>query len=53
MLEKLGIEYPTETDKDEKAKYFAASVNVQRLGNNPVALDNEALFNLYKGMFRE
>ena len=53
MLEKLGIEYPTETNKDEKAKYFADSVNVQRLGNNPVALDSEALFNLYKGMFRE
>lgn len=53
MLISLGICYPTEADKVEKAQYFADSVNVLRLGNNPVALDNEALFNLYKGMFIE
>ena len=53
MLGQLGIDYPTEADKDGRAQYFAASVNVLRLGNNPVALDNEALFTLYKGMFKE
>ena len=51
MLSRLEIGYPAETDKDEKAKYFAASVNVLRLGNNPVALDSEALYQLYRGMF--
>ncbi len=51
MLYKLEIEYPKEKDTENKARYFADSVNVERLGNNPVALDNEALFNLYKGMF--
>lgn len=51
MLERLGISYPTEGDAEEKARYFAASVNVERLGNHPVALDREALTDLYKGMF--
>ena len=51
MLSDLGICYPVESDKDDKAQYFADSVNVLRLGNNPVALDSEALFDLYKGMF--
>lgn len=51
MLAHLEICYPTEKDMDEKAKYFAASVNVLRLGNNPVALDSDALYHLYRGMF--
>ena len=53
MLKRLDIRYPMENDKDAKAEYFADSVNVERLGNNPVSLDSEALFNLYKGMFIE
>jgi alcohol dehydrogenase class IV len=52
MLGSLGIAYPTETDRDEKAEYFTSSVNVDRLGNNPVSLDKEALFDLYKGMLK-
>ena len=51
MLVSLDIRYPEEAEKETKAQYFADSVNVLRLGNNPVALDNEALFDLYKGMF--
>ena len=53
MLASLGICYPTETERESRAQYFADSVNVLRLGNNPIALDNEALFHLYKGMFIE
>lgn len=51
MLNDFGICYPEEKDVDAVAKYFADAVNVDRLGNNPVSLDNESLFNLYKGMF--
>lgn len=51
MLARLDICYPTEENVDATAQYFADSVNVDRLGNNPVRLDHEALFNLYKGMF--
>lgn len=52
MLEKLGIFYPEEENKNEKADYLSASVNVERLGNNPVSLDRDALFDLYKGMLK-
>ena len=50
MLGRLSLSYPEESEKEGKAKYFADSVNVERLGNNPVVLDNSVLFNLYKGM---
>lgn len=50
MLGRLDICYPTESDKEGRAEYFASAVNVDRLGNNPVALDKKALFDLYKGM---
>jgi alcohol dehydrogenase class IV len=50
MLGRLSLSYPEESEKEGKAKYFTDSVNVERLGNNPVALDNSVLFNLYKGM---
>ncbi len=51
MLDRLEIRYPTEGDKETRAQYFADSVNVERLGNNPVSLDSESLFNLYLEMF--
>jgi len=51
MLEMLGIGYPEESDKEARAHEFADSVNVERLGNNPVALDNDALYSLYLEMF--
>jgi len=52
MLKKLDIVYPNEKDREERAKYFADSVNVDRLGNNPITLSNEALFEIYKGMMK-
>ena len=51
MLSRLDISYPQEEKSEEMAQYFADSVNTLRLGNNPVALDNFALYQLYKGMF--
>jgi alcohol dehydrogenase class IV len=52
MLTRLELNYPEESEAEKRAQYFADSVNVERLGNNPVALDNEALYHLYKGMFK-
>ena len=51
MLTRLEITYPGDENRQEMAKYFADSVNVERLGNNPVALDNKALYDLYLEMF--
>ena len=51
MLSRLEIGYPHDENREEMAKYLAASVNVERLGNNPVALDNKALYDLYLEMF--
>lgn len=52
MLNRLELSYPEESDRETRAKYFADAVNVDRLGNNPVSLDNEALFDMYKGMLK-
>ena len=51
MLKRLEIPYPKESEREERAEYLAAAVNVDRLGNNPVALDNKALYDLYLEMF--
>ncbi len=50
MLVKLDVRYPVDQDPEARAKAFADAVNVERLGNNPVALDNDALYQMYKGM---
>ncbi len=50
MLVKLDIRYPADQDPEARAKVFADAVNVERLGNNPVALDNPTLYTMYKGM---
>ena len=51
MLTRLGITYPQGENREEMARYLADAVNVERLGNNPVSLDNEAIYNLYLEMF--
>ena len=51
MLSRLEMAYPHDENREEMAKYLAAAVNVERLGNNPVALDNKALYDLYLEMF--
>lgn len=48
MLDRLEIGDPDEKgDLSSAAEDLAASVNVERLGNNPVALDHAALYNIY------
>ena len=51
MLSRLEMGYPHDENREEMAKYLADSVNVERLGNNPVALDNKELYDLYLEMF--
>ena len=51
MLSRLEIAYPHDENREEMARYLASSVNVERLGNNPVVLDNKALYDLYLEMF--
>lgn len=50
MLDRLEICDPDESDIEKSARTLADAVNTQRLGNNPVALDNEALYNIYMEM---
>ena len=48
MLDRLEIGDPDEKGElSLAAESLAASVNVERLGNNPVALDYAALYNIY------
>jgi alcohol dehydrogenase class IV len=51
MLSRLEMAHPHDDNKEEIAKHFASFVNVERLGNNPIALDNKALYDLYLEMF--
>ncbi len=54
MLNRLEICDPDEIgDLDAAAETLAASVNVERLGNNPVALDKEALLKIYLEILRK
>ena len=53
MLDRLDIRDPDENgDKKIAAKALADSVNVERLGNNPVALDYDALYGIYLEMIK-
>lgn len=53
MLDRLDIRDPDENgDKKMAAKVLADSVNVERLGNNPVALDYDALYGIYLEMIK-
>ena len=51
MISELDLSYPVESDKERRAHEFADSVNVERLGNNPTALDNGTLYRIYLEMF--
>lgn len=51
MLDRLEIRDPDEKgDLSSAAETLAASVNVERLGNNPVSLDHGALYRIYLEM---
>ena len=48
LLEKIEIGGPAPvSDRESEIEMLAGAVNVERLGNNPVALDNAALKQLY------
>ena len=54
MLDRLEIGDPCEKgDLSSAAETLAASVNVERLGNNPVSLDKEALLKIYMEMLEK
>lgn len=51
MLDRLGIRDPLELgDANAAAEILVDSVNVERLGNNPTALDRDALYRIYLEM---
>lgn len=52
LLDKIEICGPVVTDKEGEVARLAGAVNVERLGNNPVALDTEALTQLYGEILR-
>lgn len=52
MLDRLEIRDPDESDKEKAAHTLADAVNTQRLGNNPVSLDNESLCKIYMEMLK-
>ncbi len=47
ILNAMDIEGPDSENKKSEAEYLASCVNVERLGNNPVALSGEVLCKLY------
>lgn len=47
MLLRFGITPPDESDVEGASRTLADAVNVERLGNNPVSLDNGDLRNIY------
>lgn len=47
MLEKMQILGPIPSDREKELLLLASSVNTERLTNNPVSLDTDALYGLY------
>ncbi len=53
MLEELEVGNPsTKRDRNAEISLLADSVNTERLGNNPVILDRQALYGLYEGILK-
>lgn len=52
LLKRIEISGPVATDREVEVARLAGAVNVERLGNNPVALDIEALKQLYGDILR-
>ena len=47
LIERMGITGPVPRDRDAELEVLATSVNVERLTNNPISLDTNALYELY------
>ena len=52
LLLKMEIKGPVPKDRESELMLLAGSVNVERLTNNPIVLDNEALYQLYGEILR-
>ena len=52
LLAKIDIVGPVTTDRNAEIALLAGAVNIERLGNNPVALDLDALSQLYGEILR-
>lgn len=53
ILDKYKIADPVSQNKDRDLSVLASSVNVERLGNNPVSLSYDALCGLYDSILKE
>ena len=52
LLLRMGIVGPVPRDREAELMLLAGSVNVERLTNNPIALDYDALYTLYGEILR-
>ncbi len=52
LLSELEIFGPFAMDAEKELDILSSSVNAERLGNNPVKLSREVLYNMYKGILR-
>src|SRR5690606_698625 len=53
LLVELEIGLPASVHKDSDVEQLAASVNVERLNNNPIMLDHTAIKGLYERIVRD
>lgn len=53
LIERMGITGPVARDRDAELEVLATSVNVERLTNNPISLDTNALYELYGDILRD
>ena len=53
MLERLDIRDPKDECKESAARILTDAVNVERLGNNPVRLDKDAIYKIYMEILKD
>ena len=53
LITELGMEYPVSSTPEEDIAELAASVNLQRLSNSPVAFDADQLSDMYRNIIRK
>lgn len=53
MLDRLDIRDPNDSNREISARALTDAVNVERLGNNPVRLDKDALYEIYMEILKD
>ncbi len=53
MLVRLDLRDPMDSNKESAARTLTDAVNVERLGNNPVRLDKDALYKIYMEILKD